>query len=107
MAEAEASAHPAQGCAHSTAWPMERARGRARSIVLIACIAISLQLTPATVAQDSATGAIRGIVEDAAGARVAGATIIVSATGKGWTHKTTTNDQARPLASAFSHSLSR
>ena len=43
-------------------------------------------------AQDSATGAIRGTVEDAAGARVAGAKVLVTETAKGLTSATVTND---------------
>ncbi|MGA1999615.1 MAG: TonB-dependent receptor [Terriglobales bacterium] len=69
-------------------------RGRARSIVLFAGLAISLLLlTPAIAAQDSATGAIRGMVEDAAGARVAGAKVLVTETAQGLTRATTTNDE--------------
>ena len=57
--------------------------------VLAAC----LLLAAVCFAQDSATGAIRGTVEDAAGARVAGANLVVTATGKGWTRQTTSDEE--------------
>jgi hypothetical protein len=46
-----------------------------------------------SIAQDSATGTIRGVVDDAAGARVAGASVVVRVIAKGWTRRTATNDE--------------
>jgi Carboxypeptidase regulatory-like domain/TonB dependent receptor len=43
-------------------------------------------------AQDSATGALRGTVEDAAGARVAGARVVVTDSAKGFARQTITNE---------------
>jgi hypothetical protein len=55
--------------------------------------AICVLLASLCVAQDAATGAIRGTVEDAAGARVQGAQVTVTAVGKGWTRNTSSNDE--------------
>ncbi|MGZ4813497.1 MAG: TonB-dependent receptor, partial [Terriglobales bacterium] len=46
-----------------------------------------------SIAQDSATGTIRGVVDDAAGARLAGASVVVRVIAKGWTRRTATNDE--------------
>ena len=68
-----------------------RSRGRAADF-LIRC-ALCFCLTSAAFAQDSATGAIRGIVEDAAGARMVGARVVVADSAQGLARETVSDDE--------------
>ena len=60
-----------------------------RRVVFLAIIFFSAF----SAAQDSATGAIRGTVEDGLGARIAGAAVTISAPDRAWTRKTISNDE--------------
>ncbi|MGI9102660.1 MAG: carboxypeptidase-like regulatory domain-containing protein [Terriglobales bacterium] len=60
---------------------------------------IIICVTGIALAQDAATGALRGTVEDAAGARVAGAQIIITQLGTGWAREIVTDEQGTFTAS--------
>ncbi len=61
--------------------------------VRLAFFAVILSFSIHSAAQDSATGAIRGTVEDGVGARIAGATVTISASDRGWGRKTISGDE--------------
>ncbi len=61
--------------------------------VWLVFFAVVLSFSTLTAAQDSATGAIRGTVEDGAAARVAAAAVAITAVDRGWTRTTVSNDE--------------
>ncbi len=67
----------------------------------VVCFFLALLCTVSAAAQDAATGGIRGVVEDPAGARLSQAVVTLTNTARGSTHKVVTDEAGTFLFSVL------